>query len=233
MTLITEPGSYKPLLFDDPAGKGKHITYVDVTETTWRQFAPFYNATPEKNRSTSAGERWLAVEAGTAVDLSGAPDWNLKIAEGDWQRPAFNVTYHGALAYCQKMGKELPRKVEWQAAARGVGGKYPWGDKFDNPERLCANKKSSATPLPTTVGRFASFDRSGIGCVDVAGNVAEWCEEFDDAARTRRVVCGGSFNDESPDTFDVGKHRNEEPTTARRWIGFRGVVRIPITPARP
>ena len=62
----------------------------------------------------------------------------------------------------------------------------------------------------------------------MAGNVAEWCEEFDDNAKQRRVVCGGSFNDEDPDSFKINNHRNETPTVAQRWIGFRGVVRIPI-----
>jgi formylglycine-generating enzyme required for sulfatase activity len=147
----------------------------------------------------------------------------------------FNVTYYGGQAYCRKVGKELPRKKEWQAAARGAGAKYPWGDAFDAPDRLCASRAAAAgRQFPTfPVGSFAASDRSGVGCVDMAGNVAEWCEEFDDQAMQRRVVCGGSFADEMPEKFDVTRHRNEDPAATRRWIGFRGVVRIPVNRPAP
>ncbi|HEX4611452.1 MAG TPA: SUMF1/EgtB/PvdO family nonheme iron enzyme [Urbifossiella sp.] len=233
MTLITEPGGYRPVLFDDPAGKGKYIAYIDTTETTWRQYIPFYNGTPVKDRATG-GVPWLKFEGdfrNTELGPDGnPPNGELKtLTPEDLRRPVFNVTYHGAAAYCRKAGKELPRKVEWQAAARGAGTKYPWGDEFQDPVRLCGNKASAVGPFPThPVGGFARSDRSGIGCVDMAGNVAEWCEEYDDTANLRRRVCGGSFNDGSPEAFEIGRHRNESPAAAQRWLGFRGVVRVPV-----
>ena len=150
------------------------------------------------------------------------------LAPDDAARPVINVTYDGAAAYCKYAGKALPLKAEWQAAARAGGFVYPWGGEFKNPERLCACKQAQLKPFPThPVGGFASTDRSAIGCVDMAGNVAEWCEEFDDNARQRRVVCGGSFADDLPGSFETAAHRNEAPANAQHWIGFRGVVRIP------
>lgn len=237
MTLITEPGSHRPVRFEDPAKKQKYIAYIDTTETTWRQYLPFHNGTPTQERSTE-GVSWLKVEKDWSdVDY----DWltglqaKLKVRYPEHlRRPVMNITYPGALAYCRKMGKELPLKAEWQAAARGAGTKYPWGDAFDDPARLCCNKKSRVDKWVThTVGDFPHTDRSGNGCVDMAGNIAEWCEEFDDNARQRRVVCGGSFWDESPEVFEINRHRNESPEVAQRWIGFRGVVRIPISPSAP
>ena len=59
MTLITEPNSARPMLFDAPAGKGKYLAYIDTTETTWRQYLPFYNAAAPAER---AGDRWLKVD---------------------------------------------------------------------------------------------------------------------------------------------------------------------------
>lgn len=234
MTLVTELESHKPRLFDEPDGKGKYIAYIDTTETTWRQFIPFYNGTAKKDRDGSLKfeKEFTNIKLG---DDGLPPHGKLEVIDpqSDPRRPVFNVTYDGALAYCRKMGKELPRKVEWQAAARGAGTKYPWGDDFKDPPKLCANKKSVVEPFPThPVGGFASSDRSGIGCLDMAGNVAEWCEEFDDAANLRRRVCGGSFNDETPEAFEIDRHRNESPGAAQRWIGFRGVVRIPISSAK-
>jgi hypothetical protein len=238
MTLITEDGDYKPRIFDDPVKKQKYIAYIDTTETTWGQFIPFYNQSKAKNEA--GNQLWLKFDkdfTNVKLGIDGKPpEGKLEVlVPEDQRRPVFNITYHGALEYCRSMGKDLPRKVEWQAAARGKGTKYPWGDKFDKPALLCANKLSirEGSFKIHPVGRFVSTDLSGIGCVDMAGNVAEWCEEFDDFAMQRRVVCGGSFNDESETAFDITKHRNEAPDNAQPWIGFRGVVRIPINTTNP
>ncbi len=234
MTLITEPGSHKPMQFDDPDAKQKYIAYIDTKETAWLQYLEFCNKIPMTSRLTD-GVPWLKFEP-EFTNVKIKEDGQLDVlANTDRRRPVFNVTYPGALAYCQKMGKALPRKAEWQMAARGVGGKYPWGDEFKDASRLCCCKSSIKTDeFPTQlVGSFANSDRSAIGCVDMAGNVAEWCEEFDDNAKARRVVCGGSFNDELEKKFDITQHRNESPDIAQRWIGFRGVVRIPIPQTGP
>lgn len=98
----------------------------------------------------------------------------------------------------------LPREAEWELAAAGPGGRaYPWGDQF-LPDR--ANTLEARIMMPTPVGAFP-LGVSPYGCLDMAGNVAEFTAddyapypggEFvdDDLAKLLgryRIVRGGSF----------------------------------------
>lgn len=229
MTLITEPGTTRPQRFREKDGS-EYVTYIDIHETTWRQYLPFVN---ERGNQVDGAAPWLKVEPEFSNVLTDPAGKFTLRAPADAYYPVLNVSYFGARKYCQSVGKELPRREEWQAAARAAGkGNYPWGTAPGDPGLLCAGKAAAVRDGKQTrpVGSFAATDRSAIGCLDMAGNVSEWCEEFADKSESRRVVCGGSFADDQPKQFEITYTQELDQVTHHRTVGFRGVVRIKVSP---
>jgi serine/threonine-protein kinase len=222
MVLITD-ASGQPRRFMNPATGKEEIVYIDMLETTTGQFVKFLNA--RGGNKEEGGVRWTRIEP-DFTDME-EKDGRFVLRNGRAQFAVMNVNWFGAGAYCRWAGKELPREEEWRAAAAPAGeGKYPWGAGFDKPEALCNCAQSNKDNAPG--GRFPR-DRSRVNCLDMAGNVAEWCEDyFQKGDPSRRVVCGGSFLDKEAKDFEVTARRAVDQVKHERWVGFRGVVRIPV-----
>jgi formylglycine-generating enzyme required for sulfatase activity len=177
-------------------------------------------------------------------------------------QPAVRVSWYEAMVYCQWLERRLrespdrvpeailqtlneggqvrlPTEAEWERAARGTDDRvFPWGDGPD-PNR--ANYEDSGIGAPSPVGAFPGGE-SPEGCLDMAGNVAEWtASRFypdpnggpdskkpeavhvnvgEKEAETARVVRGGAFTDS--DYFIRCAHRDGFlPDLRSRGHGFR------------
>jgi serine/threonine-protein kinase len=143
----------------------------------------------------------------------------------------YDVNWFGAKHYCEWAGKQLPREEEWRLAALPKGsGSYPWGTGVERLHELCnmARKEDNALKsVPTPVGKFVK-DHSAVGCFDMAGNLAEWCEDYFEKGPSERVVCGGSCRDTDAKWFQVEARRPLDKVAHQWWVGFRGVIRIPV-----
>lgn len=134
--------------------------YLDRTEVTNREYQKFIDAT---------GHRVPLA----AMKVHLAYEWvDGHYPKGRGDHPVVLVSWEDAIAYALWAGKRLPTEAEWEKAARGTDGrKYPWGNEWD-PERC--NSSYSDTHDTTPVGSYPS-GASPYGCLDMAGNLQEWC----------------------------------------------------------
>jgi formylglycine-generating enzyme required for sulfatase activity len=133
--------------------------------------------------------------------------------------PMNSVSWEQAAAYCAWVGSRLPTEAEWEKAARGPEGRtYPWGDQIpagdlvnfaDLKSRLSWEDTGVDDGYENTapVGSYPA-GASLYGALDMAGNVAEWVNDWYDETYYKtapqvnppgpaeggfRVVRGGSW----------------------------------------
>ncbi|MHC4599911.1 MAG: protein kinase domain-containing protein [Planctomycetota bacterium] len=150
--------------------------YVAVHEVTNERFAAFLEAV-----GRDADEEGNPYLYDCLRKRGGKFPWGLTRADGKWKpadgrgsHPAIFVTWYGARAYAEWAGCALPTEAQWERAARGeTVGPFPWGAEPSGDERAnVANRQGGTRP----VGSFPQGQSSG-GCLDMAGNVAEWCRD--------------------------------------------------------
>ncbi|HEX6383727.1 MAG TPA: SUMF1/EgtB/PvdO family nonheme iron enzyme [Anaerolineae bacterium] len=206
----------------------------------------------EKKEKVHLDEYWIGKTPVTHAEYKRLLDANPKhpvpFTDRDWARP-YNwdqkrrtypadkvghpvvlVSWRDAKAYADWAGVRLPTEQEWEKAARGTDGRaYPWGNRWRKDH---CNTREAGINGTTVVGRFSPRGDSPYGCVNMAGNVWEWTESWDDETKDRRVLRGGSwFVDQ---VLARAAARNQYRPSYRYSInGFRVVVvRRPLSDGR-
>ena len=211
---------------------------IERLEVSNRQYVTFLNALgPGEHVTGCDGQPCAVVSNEDPTSVIGFDGRQYGVLNPQADRPATNVTWYGAAAYCAALGRRLPTEAEWEFAARGTDGRvYPWGGEFD-----VSLARTRVDGIPAAEPVTAYFvGASPFGVLNLAGNVAEWTADWygadyyresprenptgpDDG--TERVLRGGSWD--AVPFFARTPHRQFlTPNFAAAWVGFRCVAAV-------
>ena len=170
-----------------------HAVYVDSFymsryEVTNQQYCDYLNSAYPAQIKVVSGRVYASTDTGnsepycdtTTNSSDSRITWNgssFGVVSGRESHPMVQVSWYGAVAYCNYYGYRLPTEAQWEYAARGGlnGNRYPWGNTINSSLANYYYYINDTTP----VGSYPA-GVNGYGLYDMAGNVYEWCNDWVD-----------------------------------------------------
>ena len=165
---------------------------MERTEVTYAQYLAFLNALgPRSHLDGCDGQACLATLNETDLSNVTFDSVNYRVPGVLANRPVAGVTWFGARAYCEAVGRRLPSEAEWERAARSNDDRiFPWGNLRDV---ALANTSSRVDRTAEQRGAdpVGSYPAGAYGLLDMAGNVAEWVLDWYSPVFYRQAAASG------------------------------------------
>ncbi|NJN09422.1 MAG: formylglycine-generating enzyme family protein [Richelia sp. RM2_1_2] len=177
--VVIPTGSFERGSLDSPDEQPvKFITLdsfaIDITPVTNKQFRIFIEEGGYTDNSFWTPQGWNFI---TSNDIKYPNYW----FDDHWNQddcPVTGVSWWEATAYAKFVGKTLPTEAQWEYACKGKDKrKYPWGNEEPTLEHANFALECDPTELnrsSTSVYHYPK-NKSYFNCLDMAGNLAEWC----------------------------------------------------------
>ena len=201
----------------------------DFTHHMFDPMLEYYYQHPAFDDYPVVGVNWEAAKYFSTWRTNYLNDWRSK--EGLFAMPRFR----------------LPNEAEWEYAAKGGRdmAPYPWGGPYARTGNGCvlANFKNGRGNYVDDGYAYTApvdaFLPNDFGLYNMAGNVAEWCEDaynpaampivwdlnptYHDEFEPRKIVRGGSWKDVAY-YLETGTRTYDYKDSARSYIGFRNAM---------
>jgi len=186
-----EPPSAQAQYFREDLGNGVTLDMVAIPGGTFEMGSPDSEAelldSGSPQHSVTIAPFHLGKFAVTQAQYQAIMGNNPAYFKGE-KRPVENVSWHDAIAFCQKLSERtgnlyrLPSEAEWEYACRaGTTTPFYFGETI-TPDLV--NFDGNYTYGSASKGIYreqtidaASFPPNGFGLYDMHGNVWEWCED--------------------------------------------------------
>jgi formylglycine-generating enzyme required for sulfatase activity len=227
---------------------------MEVYEVSYAQYLAFLNSReagmgPNSHKNGCGGQICLATRNEDATSNVIFDSSNYRVLDAIRDFPVAGVTWYGAKAYCEAIGRRLPTEAEWERAARGPDNSlYPFGNAFSTDSAKTSRPKVEQGQAGSV--RVGSYPAGAWGLFDMAGNAAEWVSDWyspnyyiqqaqsgqssidpqGPPAGTQKVIRGGSW-DSVPFFARAVQRQSLEPQNQTAWLGFRCAAdAAPTTP---
>ncbi len=157
---------------------------IDKNLVTNADYAKFMETGAYQCQSLWSEDAWSWV---CSQRITQPAQWNNSLFN-EPEQPVVGVSWYEALAYATWLKKHLPTEAQWELAARGTDQRpYPWGKSDPTPKLAHYMRKNPAPAGQITAGA------SPFGCIDMAGNVWEWCYDwYDEEYYANSSLCNPS-----------------------------------------
>ena len=157
--------------------------YMDKYEVNLEQYAAFINQQEDNGGLCDTPANCVLARQDSLfsfLDKQDVGDGTIQYFPlgGYGNYPANNISWDGAVAYCDYVNGRLPTEAEWEYAARGEDGRlYPWGDDFPNETYAVFNSESFDNLVPVDA---LPDGASAFGIYGMAGSMWEWTADWYD-----------------------------------------------------
>jgi formylglycine-generating enzyme required for sulfatase activity len=192
--------------FDGPDGAG----CIETTEVTNTETVEFL---VEHGNDCQGHPCVYADEPGSRIVEQGT---NYTIEDGYENHPVVQITWHGAVAFCDSIGRSLCEDGAWVAACGGPSATaYPYGGTYD---ATACNGMDAELEDTAEVGSSPGCEGGYSGLFDMSGNVYEWTDACADGPC---LIRGGSYDKPADDMACDGSHTMDGPSGHREDLGLR------------
>jgi len=143
--------------------------------------------------------------------------------------PVIGISWYDATAYCKWISEKtgdnyrLPTEKEWEYACRaGTETEWSFGDDEKELEKYAWYEKNS----DSTTHLVGEKLPNKWGLYDMHGNVWEWCEDWYDKDKDRKVLRGGSWGSDAVFTRSAFRYW-DDPVSRISIGGFRLLRTLP------